>query len=325
MFDNALHWIVFNVFVLFLLVLDLGVFHKKSHTVSVKESLWWTLVWVSLALLFNAGVWYVEGPTVALEFLAGYLIEKSLSVDNLFVFLLVFSYFRVSPVYQHKILFWGIIGALVMRAILIVLGTALLARFHWIMYVFGGFLVLSGIKMFFQKEDDDPHPDQTLAVRLFKKLYPVAEGYQGDKFFIKQNGRTFATPLFLVLIVVEVTDLVFAVDSIPAIFSVTRDPFIVYTSNVFAILGLRSLYFALAGIMDMFHYLKYGLATVLAFVGVKMLIGDWYHVPIGWALGVIVAILLVSVGLSLLWAKEHPHEVKASDAAEQDSEKAQAE
>lgn len=325
MLENALHWVLFNIFVLGLLVLDLGVFHKKSHTVGVKEALWWTAVWVSLALLFNAGIWYTEGPTVALEFLAGYLIEKSLSVDNLFVFLLVFSYFRVPAAHQHKILFWGILGALVMRGILIVLGAALLTRFYWIMYVFGGFLVFSGIKMFFEKEDDNPHPDNTFAVRLFKKMYPVAEGYQGDKFFIKQNGRTFATPLIIVLIVVEVTDLVFAVDSIPAIFSVTRDPFIVYTSNVFAILGLRSLYFALAGIMDMFHYLKYGLATVLAFVGIKMLLGDWYHIPIGLALGVIATILLISVGLSLLWAKEHPTEIGSADVAKEESTEVHAE
>ncbi len=304
--SEILPWILFNVFILGLLALDLGVFHKKSHTVSVKEALGWSAVWITLSLLFNAGIWlwHPRGETAALEFLAGYLIEKSLSVDNLFVFLLLFSYFRVPSLYQHKILFWGILGALIMRGILIIIGATLIEQFHWIIYIFGAFLVFTGIRMFFQKDEPELHPERNLFVRLFRKFYKVTHEYHGDKFFIIENGHRVATPLILVLIVVEVTDLVFAVDSIPAIFAVTRDSFIVYTSNVFAILGLRSLYFALAGIMDLFHFLKYGLAVVLAFVGVKMLIGDIYPVPIVLALGVIGGILAVSVLLSLLI----PHE-----------------
>lgn len=302
---DVLTWVLFNVGIIGLLALDLGVFHKKSHSVGIKEALGWSAAWITLALLFNGGLWFMEGKVVALEFLAGYLIEKSLSVDNLFVILLIFSYFRVPSAYQHKILFWGILGALIMRGILIIVGSALLAQFHWIIYIFGAFLVFTGIRMFFQDDDPDIHPDKNIFVRLFKKMYPVTHEYHGDKFFIVQNGVKFATPLIIVLIVVEVTDLIFAVDSIPAIFAVTRDPFIVYTSNVFAILGLRSLYFALAGIMDMFHYLKYGLAIVLGFVGTKMLLSELYPIPIGIALAVIGGILLISVVLSLVYAKEH--------------------
>lgn len=309
MFGDLLPWILFNIFIIGLLALDLGVFHKKSHTVKVKEALGWSAVWITLALLFNAGLWYMEGKEPALEFLTGYLIEKSLSVDNLFVFLLVFSYFRVPARYQHKILFWGIIGALVMRGILIVIGAALITQFHWIIYIFGAFLVYTGIKMFFQKDEEEIHPERNIFVRLFKKMYPVTHEYHGDKFFAIENGRRVATPLIIVLIVVEVTDLVFAVDSIPAIFAVTRDPFIVYTSNVFAILGLRSLYFALAGIMDLFHFLKYGLAIVLSFVGVKMLTGDIIDIPIVVALGVIGGVLLLSVLLSL-WIPHEKHKIK---------------
>lgn len=313
---DVLTWVLFNVGIVGLLALDLGVFHKKSHSISIKEALSWTTVWITLALLFNAGLWFMEGKVVALEFLAGYLIEKSLSVDNLFVILLIFSYFRVPSLYQHKILFWGILGALIMRGILIIIGSALLAQFHWIIYIFGAFLVFTGVKMFFQKEDPDIHPDKNLFVRLFKKMYPVTHEYQGDKFFVKKNGITFATPLIIVLIVVEVTDLVFAVDSIPAIFAVTRDPFIVYTSNVFAILGLRSLYFALAGIMDMFHYLKYGLSIVLGFVGIKMLVSEVYPIPIGIALAVIGGILAISVVLSLVYVKEKEEEKKEDEKDE---------
>jgi tellurite resistance protein TerC len=316
---DVLTWVLFNVGIIGLLALDLGVFHKKSHSVSIKEALGWSAVWITLALLFNGGLWIVEGKAVALEFLAGYLIEKSLSVDNLFVILLIFSYFRVPAAYQHKILFWGILGALIMRGILIIVGSALLAQFHWIIYIFGAFLVFTGIRMFFQDEDPDIHPEKNLFVRLFKKMYPVTHEYHGDKFFIVQNGVKFATPLIIVLIVVEMTDLVFAVDSIPAIFAVTRDPFIVYTSNVFAILGLRSLYFALAGIMDMFHYLKYGLAIVLGFVGAKMLLSELYPIPIGIALAVIAGILTISVVLSLIYAKEHEDDKKEPGKGPQDT------
>ncbi len=303
MIDQIWLWIGFNVFVLAMLALDLGVFHKKCHVVTFKESMAWTVVWVSLALLFNLWIWSHFGPQKGLEFFTGYVIEKSLSVDNVFVFALLFSYFAVPPVYQHKVLFWGVLGALVMRAGMIVLGAALITKFAWIIYVFGGFLILTGLKMIFKKEEEI-HPERNPVVRLFKKLMPVTPDYRGDRFFVRENGVLMATPLFVVLILVEISDLIFAVDSIPAIFAVTTDPFIVYTSNVFAILGLRSLYFALAGVMDKFHYLKLGLGVILTFVGVKMLL---VHTP--WkidtllSLGVIVAILTASVVCSLLKPK----------------------
>jgi tellurite resistance protein TerC len=308
--DGFLHaspvaWAVFNGFVLLMLALDLGVFHRRAHTVRVKEAMIWTVVWVVLALLFAGGIWRFQGTEPALQFVAGYLIEKSLSVDNLFVFLVLFSYFKVPPVYQHKVLFWGILGALVMRAALIAVGAVLIARFHWTMYLFGAFLVFTGIKLAVQK-GEGIHPEHNPVVNLVRRILPVSKDYSGSHFFIKENGRRFATPLLLVLLTVEFTDLVFALDSIPAIFAVTPDPFIVYTSNVFAILGLRSLYFALAGIMDLFHYLKHGLAVVLVFVGVKMLIVDLYKIPIGISLAVVGGILAVAVVLSLLRGKEAP-------------------
>ena len=293
-------WIGFNVFVLAMLALDLGVFHRKAHVVSLKESFTWTAVWVVLALVFNAGVWHYFGPQKALEFFTGYLIEKSLSVDNVFVFALLFSYFAVPPVYQHKVLFWGILGALVMRAILIVLGAALITKFAWIIYVFGGFLILTGIKMIVKREEEI-HPERNPVVKWFKKFMPVTADYRGDKFFVRERGLLMATPLVVVLLLVEISDLIFAVDSIPAIFAVTTDPFIVYTSNVFAILGLRSLYFALAGVMDKFHYLKIGLGVVLSFVGVKMLLAHTaYKIDTLVALGVVVLILAIAIVASLL-------------------------
>ncbi|GDY21056.1 membrane protein [Verrucomicrobiota bacterium] len=296
-------WIGFNVFILAMLALDLGVFHRKTHTVSLKESLTWTFVWVGLALAFNVGVWHFAGSQKALEFFTGYLIEKSLSVDNVFVFALLFSYFAVPPLYQHKVLFWGILGALLMRAVMIVAGAALIAKFAWIIYVFGGFLILTGIKMIVKREEEI-HPERNPVVRWFKRLMPVTADYRGDKFFVREHGLRMATPLFVVLLLVEITDVIFAVDSIPAIFAVTTDPFIVYTSNVFAILGLRSLYFALAGVMDKFHYLKIGLGVVLTFVGVKMLLAHTaYKIDTLVSLGVIVAVLAVSVILSLLRPK----------------------
>jgi len=305
--DGLLHaspvaWAVFNGFVLLMLALDLGVFHRKAHTVRVKEAMIWTVVWVVLAFLFAGGVWVYRGTEPALQFVAGYLIEKSLSVDNLFVFLVVFSYFKVPTVYQHKVLFWGILGALVMRAALIAVGAVLIARFHWTMYLFGAFLVFTGIKLAFQK-GEGIHPEHNPLVKLVRKILPVSKDFSGSHFFIKENGRRFATPLFLVLVTVEFTDLVFALDSIPAIFAVTPDPFIVYTSNVFAILGLRSLYFALAGVMDLFHYLKHGLAVVLVFIGAKMLIVDLYKIPIGTSLAVVGGILGIAVAASLIWKK----------------------
>ncbi len=293
-------WTGFNLFVLAMRALDLGVFHRKSHTVGFKEALGWTATWIALALSFNAGVWYFGGGAKALEFFTGYVIEYSLSADNVFVFALLFSYFAVPAPYQHKVLFWGILGALVMRLAMIVLGTALIAKFAWIIYVFGAFLVFTGIKMLL-KSDEEIHPERNPLVRLFKRFMPVTPEFRGDRFFIRENGVLFATPLFVVLLLVEFTDVIFAVDSIPAIFAVTRDPFIVYTSNVFAILGLRSLYFALAGMMDKFHYLKTGLGVVLSFVGVKMLLAHTaYKIDTLVSLGVIVAILTTSVVVSLL-------------------------
>ena len=293
-------WIGFTVFVLAMLALDLGVFHRKAHAVSLKESLAWTAVWVALALLFNAGVWHYAGSQKALEFFTGYLIEKSLSVDNIFVFALLFSYFAVPLKYQHKVLFWGILGALVMRAVMIGAGVALITRFSWIIYLFGAFLILTGIKMIVKREEEI-HPERNPVVGWFKRLMPVTSDYREDRFFVRENGIRMATPLFVVLLLVEFTDLIFAVDSIPAIFAVTTDPFIVYTSNVFAILGLRSLYFALAGVMDKFHYLKIGLGVVLTFVGVKMLLAHSpYKLDTLVSLGVIVTVLAVSVVASWL-------------------------
>lgn len=297
-------WIGFNVFVLAMLALDLGVFHRTAHVVSFKESITWTIVWVALALMFNAGVWHYAGPQKGLEFLTGYLIEKSLSVDNVFVFALLFSYFAVPPLYQHKVLFWGVLGALVMRAVMIGVGAALIAKFTWVIYVFGAFLILTGIKMVVKREEEI-HPERNPVVRWFKRLMPVTAEYRQDKFFVMENGRRAATPLFVVLLLVEVSDLIFAVDSIPAIFAVTTDSFIVYTSNVFAILGLRSLYFALAGILGKFHYLKIGLGVVLAFVGVKMLLAHTaYKIDTVVSLGVIVVILAIAVLASLLKPKQ---------------------
>jgi tellurite resistance protein TerC len=302
-------WIGFNVFVLAMLALDLGVFHRKAHEVKIKEALLWSAVWIALALAFNVGVYFWRGPETALEFLTGYLLEKALSVDNIFVFIMIFAYFRVPALYQHKVLFWGILGALVMRAIFIVAGVTLLQHFHWVIYVFGAFLILTGIKLAMQ-QDKEVHPEKNPVLKLFRRLMPVMKHYKGDKFLIKRNGRRYATPLLLVLVMVETTDLVFALDSIPAILAITMDPFIVYTSNVFAILGLRALYFALAGIMQMFHYLSYGLATILVFVGVKMMIMDFYKLPIGISLGVVAGILTISVIASLLRPRRNSTPVK---------------
>ena len=303
MTDQIWLWIGFNVFVLLMLALDLGVFHRKAHVVTFKESMAWTVVWVSLAMLFNLGIAHYMGDAKALEFFTGYVIEKSLSVDNVFVFALLFSYFAVPAQYQHKVLFWGILGALIMRAVMIALGAKLITEFAWIIYVFGVFLITTGIKMIVKRETEI-HPENNPLVKLFKRFMPVTPEFQGEKFFIRKEGILMATPLFVVLLLVEFTDLIFAVDSIPAIFAVTKDPFIVYTSNVFAILGLRSLYFALAGVMDKFHYLKVGLGVVLSFVGVKMLLGhtEW-KIDTHLSLGVIVMVLTASVVASLVWPK----------------------
>jgi tellurite resistance protein TerC len=292
-------WVAFNAFVLVMLAVDLGVVHRRAHEVTLKEALVWSGIWIALALLFALGVYAWVGPQPALEFLTGYLIEKSLSVDNIFVFVLIFAYFKVPASYQHKVLFWGILGALVMRAIFIFAGIALLQRLHWILYVFGALLILTGIKMAMEK-DKEIHPDKNPVLKLLRRLVLVTEDYHADRFLVKQAGQYAATPLFVVLLVVETTDVIFAVDSIPAILGITRDPFIVYTSNVFAILGLRALYFALAGVVRLFHYLHYGLSAILVFVGAKMLLADVYKVPVGVALGVIAGILLSAIAASVL-------------------------
>jgi tellurite resistance protein TerC len=306
---SAWLWIGFNLFVFTMLALDLGVFHRKSHAVSGREALIWSLVWISLSLVFNAAIYFFwdrlmpessySNREAALAFLTGYLIEKSLSVDNIFVFILIFSFFRVPAAYQHRVLFWGILGALVMRGMLIAIGAALLKEFHWIIYIFGAFLVFTGIRMA-RHQDEEIHPDQNPVVKFFRRLMPVTENFEGDKFFVRRAGMLMATPLFLILLIVESTDLVFAVDSIPAIFAVTEDPFLVYTSNVFAILGLRALYFLLANVMDKFHYLKLGLSFVLIFIGVKMLIAEFYKIPTAVSLAVVAGILTISI-LASLW------------------------
>jgi tellurite resistance protein TerC len=292
-------WVGFNLLILLLLALDLGVFHRKAHAVSVKEAAAWSAVWVALALAFNALLWWLRGPEPAVQFLTGYLIEKSLSIDNIFVFALIFGYFAVPSEYQHRVLFWGILGALLMRAGFILGGAALLDRFHWVIYVFGAFLILTGIKMALHR-GGELHPERNPVLRLAQRWIPVTPGYRQARLFVREGGRWLATPLFLVLLMIESTDLVFAVDSIPAIFAVTNDPFLVYTSNVFAILGLRSLYFLLAGVMGKFAYLKLGLSAVLVFVGAKMTLADLYKVPALVSLLVIAALLAVAVGASLL-------------------------
>jgi tellurite resistance protein TerC len=293
-------WAGFNLFIITLLLIDLGIFNRKSHEVKTKEALTWTGIWISIALLFNLGIYFWKGQEKAMEFLAGYLIEKSLSVDNLFVFLMIFTFFKVPKIHQHKVLYWGIFGALIMRAVMIGTGAALVSAFHWVLYIFGALLVYTGIKMAFQKEDEGFKPGENPVVRAFKRFLPVTADYQADRFFVRNNGILMATPLFITLIMIETSDLIFAVDSIPAIFGVSADPFIIYTSNVFAILGLRSLFFALASVMDRFHYLKYGLSVVLVFIGTKMLIADLFRIPIAAALCIVVAILAGSVVISLL-------------------------
>ncbi len=296
-------WVGFNLFVLAMLALDLGVFHRKSHEVHFKEAMTWTGVWVVLALIFNAAVYHWWGAQTGLEFLTGYLIEKSLSIDNVFVFLLIFSYFKVPPKYQHGVLFWGIIGALIFRAIFIAAGIKLLEHFHWLIYVFGAFLIFTGVKLAMEK-NKEIHPERNFVLRLFRRIMPVTKQYEEGKFFVRKDGRIWATPLFVVLLVIETTDVIFAVDSIPAILAITKDPFIVYTSNVFAILGLRALYFALAGIMRLFHHLHYGLAAILGFVGIKMILSDIFKIPIVVSLGFILSALVLSIIASFVWPEK---------------------
>ncbi len=293
-------WVGFNVFVLLMLALDLGVFHRKAHEVKFKEAITWSAVWIMLALVFNAGVWYYFGEVKAIEFLTGYIVEKSLSVDNIFVFVLIFTSFQVPAIYQHKVLFWGVLGALVMRIIFIFAGVALITKFHWIIYVFGIFLIYTGIKIAKDK-GTKVDVENNFIVKYFRKFIPVTSGYVNSKFLVKLNNEWHATPLLVVLILIEVTDLIFAVDSIPAILAITSDPFIVYTSNVFAILGLRSLYFALAGSLKYFTYLHYGLALILVFVGIKMLISEFYKLNPFLSLGIIGFILAGSIAASFIW------------------------
>ncbi len=302
MLESMGWWVGFNVFVLAMLALDLGIFHRHSHEVRVKEALIWSGVWVTLALLFNVVVYFSRGQEAALQFFTGYLIEKTLSIDNIFVFLLIFSAFQIPSAHQHKVLFWGILGALVMRAIFIALGITLIEKFHWMIYVFGMVLVITGIRIAMEK-DKEIHPENNPLLNMLKRVMPMTQELEGDKFFVKKAGKLLATPLFVALIIVETTDVIFAVDSIPAILAISSDPFIVYTSNVFAILGLRALYFALSGAMKYFHHLHYGLAAVLVFVGAKMILTDLYHIPIFASLGFIAAAILVSVGASIAWPK----------------------
>jgi tellurite resistance protein TerC len=308
-------WIIFNAFVLAMLVLDLFVLNRKSEVVKIKEALWWSAFWVLLAVLFNIGIyiWHPRGEAAAVEFLTGYLIEESLSVDNLFVFMLIFTFFRVPPQYQRKVLFWGIIGALILRGGFILVGVSLLHKFHWIKYILGAFLVFTGVKMVTSK-DDEINPQKNPIIKLINKIIPVTKQYHEDKFFVKIRNIYFATPLFIVVLVVETTDVVFALDSIPAILAITDDAFILYTSNVFALLGLRSLYFALAGIMELFHYIHYGLAVILSFVGIKLLTEEYFKIDTMYSLLIVAGILAISILLSILFPqkKEEENEISSS-------------
>lgn len=299
-------WLCFGAIITVMFVVDLGVFNRKSHEIRFREALSWTLVWVGLAALFGGFIWYTMGGTKGLEFYTGYLIEESLSVDNLFVFIMIFGYFRITKAHQPKVLKWGIIGALAMRALFIVAGIGLMARFHWMIYLFGGILVFTGLRMAFGGEGH-VEPEKNLLVRVVRRFVPITRRIRGDRFFISRQGVRAATPLFLALLVVESSDVIFAVDSIPAVLAVTRDPFIVYTSNVFAIMGLRSLYYLLANVMEMFVHLKLGVSFILAFVGVKMLLADLYPIPITFSLGVIIGALAISILTSVTIGRQKPH------------------
>lgn len=292
-------WIGFFVIVLGLLTLDIVVFNRKAHEVQLKEALLWSAFWISIALLFNVVIYYTRGGESAFQYFTAYIIEKSLSVDNLFVFLMLFTYFKVPGKYQHKVLFWGIVGALVMRMLFIFAGIALISKFHWMLYIFGAILIYSGVKMV-KSKDVEVHPEKNPVLKLFRRFMPVTKEYHGGSFFVRKDSRWYATPLIVVLLVIETTDVVFAVDSVPAVLAISRDPFIVYTSNIMAILGLRALYFALAGVMGLFRHLHYGLAAILVFVGLKMLVTDWIHIPIALSLGVIGGVLAISILASVL-------------------------
>lgn len=307
---NGFFWAAFILFIVLMLVLDLFVFHKKDSVVKVKEALLWSAFWITLALIFNVGIYFYAGEKIAFDFFTAYLLEKSLSVDNLFVFILIFGFFKIKSELQHRILFWGILGALVMRAIFIFAGVALITKFAWIMFVFGAFLIYTGIHMLFEKEDNEFDPNKNIVIRLFRKIMPVTDEIVGHKFFIRKNKVTYATPLFIALLIIEASDVIFAVDSIPAVLSVTSDVFIVFTSNIFAILGLRSLYFALNGIMGLFRYLKFALAFILSFIGVKMIVNELgkelsydFHITNFASLGVIVGALTISILASVIEEK----------------------
>lgn len=323
MVESIWLWVGFMIFVFAMLAIDLGVFHRKAHAVGMREAATWSVVWIALSLLFNLGIYFFWHDLVPLSeysngeaataFLTAYIIEKSLSVDNIFVFVMVFTYFAVPASFQHRVLFWGVLGALVMRGALILAGTALIREFEWVLYIFGAFLIYTGIRMA-RMDDSQVEPDKNPVVRWVRRWIPVTDTYEGQSFFVRHAGKLMATPLFLVLIVVETTDLIFALDSIPAIFAVTQDPFIVFTSNVFAILGLRALYFLLAGMVDKFRYLKLGLSVVLIYVGVKMVIADFYHIPTAWSLGVVAGVISLSVIASLLVSRREGGDQPLADA-----------
>ena len=308
-------WVVFNAFILLMLIIDLKVFNREPHEISIKESLIWTAVWIIQAIIFGIGLYYFMSPQASLDYFTGYLIEKSLSVDNIFVFLMIFTYFSVSSIYQHRVLFWGIFGALVFRFIFIFAGVALLERFHWIIYVFGAFLIFTGIKLGLEK-DKEIHPERNPILKLVRRFVPITKNFHGQHFIVKRGNRIIATPLFVVLVVIETTDVVFALDSIPAIMAITRDPFLIFSANAFAILGLRALYFALSGVMRLFHYLHYGLAFILVYIGIKMLLENVIHISTWFTLGLIVTTLTLSVILSIYFPAEEelneevPEEVK---------------
>jgi len=310
-FNRFLLWAIFGATILILLAIDLGIFHRKSHEISIKEALMWSFIWLAVAAVFNVLVYLWMGTESAIEFAAGYLVERSLSFDNLFVFLLVFSYFKVPSLYQYKVLFWGILAAFLMRGAFIVAGIELIDNFHWIIYLFGAFILVTGLKMFTQKDADEIDVGRNPVLKICRRFLQTTDDYGDGKFFIRNAGKLFATPLFIVLLVVETTDIIFAFDSVPAILGITLDPFVVYTSNIFAILGLRSLYFALAGCMSMFHYLSHGVTLILIFIGTKMLLSGFYEIDAGIALGIIVLILAVSIGLSILLPNGRSSKVKS--------------
>lgn len=304
MLNQNLLWIIFGSIVVGMLIIDLGIINRGAREIKFKKSLFTSGMWILSAVVFNVIVFIVQGPDQALKFMTGYLIEESLSVDNLFVFIIIFSYFKVEARYQHRVLFWGILGAVIMRGFFIVVGITLIQMLHWTIYILGAFLVYTGIKLAFRGDGEQVDPEKNVVLKLVRRYLPVTEQYRETSFVVRENGKLLATPLLVVLILIETTDIVFAVDSIPAILAISKDPFIVYTSNIFAVLGLRALYFSLAGVMKYFHYLNYGLALILSFIGVKMLIEDFVHIPIEIALGIVAGVLLLSVIASIAFPRK---------------------